>query len=47
VIIIYKLDVISFLWLNLIGAVMVIIISFLLQFWFKRQPRSIINNLKN
>jgi Na+/proline symporter len=47
VIIIYKLDVISFLWLNLIGAVMVITISFLLQFWFKPEPLANTNNLKN
>jgi SSS family transporter len=40
VIIIYKADVISFLWLNLIGAVMVIIISNLLQTFFKHKVQA-------
>jgi hypothetical protein len=35
VIAIYKADVISFLWLNVIGALLVIIIGTLLQAFFK------------
>ena len=40
VIIIYKLDIISFLWLNVIGAVLVIILSLLLQVVVKQVARS-------
>ena len=37
VIIIYKADVISFLWLNVIGAVLVIIIGYILQLFMKNR----------
>jgi len=37
VIVIYKADVISFLWLNVIGAVLVIIIGYILQLFMKKE----------
>jgi len=37
VIVIYKMDVISFLWLNVIGAVLVIVFGFVLQVFLKRE----------
>ncbi len=40
VILIYKWDVISFLWLNVIGAVLVIIIAFIFQLFFKEENKS-------
>ena len=42
VIAVYKMDVISFLWLNVIGALLVIIISILFQALLKEKPN---NNL--
>jgi hypothetical protein len=40
VILIYKLDIVSFLWLNVIGAVLVIAIAFLLQLFLKHDPNA-------
>ena len=37
VIVIYKADVISFLWLNVIGAVLVVIIGYILQLFMKKE----------
>jgi len=42
--IIYKLDVISFLWLNVIGALLVIVISLFLQIMMVAKPVEVINN---
>ncbi len=41
IIIIYKADVISFLWLNVIGALLVIIIGYLLQVFIKTGKNSV------
>jgi SSS family transporter len=40
VILIYKADVISFLWLNVIGAVLVIVIGFLIQPFWSQSPKN-------
>jgi Na+/proline symporter len=39
VILIYRADVISFLWLNVIGAVLVIVIGFLIQPFWSQSPK--------
>ncbi len=39
VILVYKMDIVSFLWLNAIGALLVIFLSCLLQLFFKRQRK--------
>ena len=46
VIIIYKADVISFLWLNAIGAILVIIIGYLLQIFIKTGKKEVENAIE-
>jgi len=38
IILIYKMDVISFLWLNVIGAVLVVVLAAILQLFIKQKP---------
>jgi len=45
VIVIYKANVISFLWLNVIGALLVIIIGYILQAFMKKESNPAIDNL--
>jgi hypothetical protein len=37
IILVYKMDVISFLWLNVIGAVLVIVLAAILQLFIKQK----------
>ncbi len=41
VILIYNAEIISFLWLNVIGALLVILLGFLFQLFIKSKPKSI------